>query len=100
MGGRAADVDADGTQLDRILLPDRPGDRVAISLGHLVMLVLELEVMHIGVRCFQMAGPIDRGVLMTPVKRSAGRARIAGSSKMSRIWDSTPVSAIASSHFR
>src|SRR5262249_26772330 len=46
VGGRTADVDADGAQFDRVLLPDRAGDRVAISLGHLVMFVLQFEIVH------------------------------------------------------
>ena len=54
----------------------------------------------VGFACRQMAGPIERGVLITPVISSGFRARIFGSSNSSLMSDLTPVSAMASSHLR
>lgn len=48
----------------------------------------------------QVAGPMDCGVWITPVKEAGDIARIAASSKISPICDSTPDVRIASSHLR
>src|SRR5262245_8696077 len=98
MRRRTADIDADRAQLERILLPDRLGYGGLLRFGQLVVLMLQLEVVH--GRPDQIAGPIERGVWMTPVSISDGSARSRDSSKMSTIWDSRPCKRIASSHLR
>ena len=52
------------------------------------------------IRSCQIAGPVERGVLMTPVSFAASSAMIARSLKRSPISEATPVSASASSHLR